>query len=89
MRDRRHPEGGGGACVWEAPVLFAPVCTLHGCGCSLSMRGALLIWGCVYIRLNQTREKKFWVGSHPAWFQMFFLLLQSEHKLGLFIYWAI
>lgn len=50
-----------------------------------SVCATLLHWVGVCICCNQTRWKKFWVGSHPTWFQMFFLLLQSEHKLGLFI----
>lgn len=40
---------------------------------------------CVCVCFNQTCWKKFWVGSHPTWFQMFFLPLQSEHRLSLFI----
>lgn len=48
-------------------------------------RAALLVWVRVCVCFNQTCWKKFWVGSHPAWFQMFFLPLQSEHRLGLFI----
>lgn len=46
---------------------------------------SFLAWVYVYVCFNQTCWKKFWVGSHSAWFQMFFLLLQSEHSLGLFI----
>lgn len=45
---------------------------------------ALLIRVCVYACLNQTRWKEFWLGSHPAWFQMLVLLFQSEHELGVF-----
>ena len=44
------------------------------------MCAVLLLWVCVCMCFNQTCWEKFWVESHPTWFQMFFLLLQSERK---------